>query len=139
MGGAKVPPGLTMVSYSYHLEPIMTPIPSGEARNIQNCIDACAAAIQACQACAAADIRDGGRDCALINLDCADICTATMNALARNSEHHGDYCALCAHICRACAATCAEHAAMHAHCAACQAACEACAHECVKHANERHM
>jgi hypothetical protein len=52
--------------------------------NLQACIEACEEAIHAAQACAAADIREGGdANCALINLDCADICSATMNALAR--------------------------------------------------------
>ena len=106
--------------------------------DLQACIEACEEAIHACQACAAADIREGGdANCALINLDCADICSATMNALARGSEHHGDFCMLCAHICRACAAACAPHADKHAHCAACKAACEACATACDKHARER--
>ena len=110
-----------------------------EKVNIQACIAACEDALRACQACAAADIREGMNDCALINLDCADICTATLNVLARGSAHHGDFCALCAHICRTCAAQCAQHAAMHQHCADCQAACERCAAECDKHAKERHI
>jgi hypothetical protein len=107
-----------------------------EQNNLHACIEACEEAIHASQACAAADIREGNGDCALINLDCADICTATMNALARGSEHHGDFCRLCAHICRTCAAACAVHAKEHAHCARCQRACEICAAECDKHAKE---
>jgi hypothetical protein len=112
---------------------------TSETKNVQACIEACKAAIHACQSCAAADIREGSSHCALINLDCADICTATLNALARSSEHHGDFCALCAHICRACATACAMHADKHEHCANCKAACEACATECAKHAKERHV
>ena len=109
-------------------------------KNLQACIEACEEAIHASQACAAADIREGGgANCALINLDCADICTATMNALARGSEHHGDLCALSAHICTMCAQACAAHADKHAHCAACKTACENCAAACAKHARERHV
>ena len=107
---------------------------------LQACIEACEEAIHACQECAAADIREGMADmanCALLNLDCADICAATMNALARGSVHHGDFCALCAHICRAYAAECAKHADKHEHCARAQQACEACAAECDTHATER--
>ncbi len=110
-----------------------------EQSNLRACIEACEEAIHACQECAAADIREGDGDCALINLDCADICSATMNALARGSVHHGDFCRLCAHICRACAAECAKHAEHHAHCARCQQACEKCAAECAKHAGEAHI
>ncbi|WLI91270.1 four-helix bundle copper-binding protein [Massilia sp. R2A-15] len=110
-----------------------------EKQNRENCIAACAAAIAACQACAAGDIRAGTSLCALINLDCIDICTATMNAMARGSEHHGDFCTVCAHICRACATACAAHAQVHEHCAVCMRACEHCASECMKHAKERHL
>ena len=110
-----------------------------EMANVQSCIQACEEAMRACQVCAAADIREGQNNCALINLDCADICAATLNVMSRGSPHHGDFCALCAHICRACAAECAKHASMHQHCAECQAACERCAAECDKHARERHI
>lgn len=110
-----------------------------ELHNTQTCIVACQEAIRVCQACAAEDIRAGTTLCALINLDCVDICTATMNSLARRSVHHGDLCAVCAHICRACAAVCAPHAETLAHCADCQQACEKCASECVKHVKERHI
>lgn len=107
--------------------------------NLENCILACEEAIRACQACAAADIRAGTTLTALINLDCADICTATRNSMARFSSHHGDLCNVCAHICRACATACAPHADVHAHFAACQFACEKCAAECIKHVKERHI
>lgn len=110
-----------------------------ELSNLNACIEACEEAIHACQTCAAADIREGTAHCALINLDCADICAATLNALARRSEHHGDFCKLCAHICRQCAAVCAAHARTHDHCAKCQAACENCAAECEKHGPEAHL
>jgi hypothetical protein len=107
---------------------------------LARCIDACQAALRACQECAAADVDEGPdmSGCALVNLDCADMCAATINALSRRSEHHGDFCALCAHLCRACAAACEPHAPKHAHCARCLDACRACAAECQKHAAERH-
>lgn len=106
--------------------------------DLQACIEACEEALHACQECAAADIREGGgAECALINLDCADMCAATLNALARGSLHHGDFCALCAHLCRVCAQACAIHADKHAHCKRCQEACEACATACDQHAKER--
>jgi hypothetical protein len=110
-----------------------------ELHNLENCIAACQEAIRACQTCAAADIRAGTSLCALINLDCADMCTATINSMARFSVHHGDFCAICAHICRACATACAPHAATLEHCARCMEACEKCATECAKHAKERHI
>lgn len=118
----------------------MAKIESSESREaLLACIEACEEALHACQECAAADIRDLSAEragCALVNLDCADICAATLNALARASVHHGDFCALCAHICKACAAECAKHS--HEHCQRCKAACEACAAACGKHAGEKH-
>lgn len=103
------------------------------------CIEACEEALHACQECASACIREGSAkeaNCALLDLDCADICEATLKALARRSPHHGDFCAVCAHLCRTCAAECAKHD--HDHCKRCAAACERCASACATHASERH-
>lgn len=109
---------------------------------LTECIEACEEALHACQECAAHDIRSNTHGdmgaCALLNLDCADICAATLNVLARGSPHHGDFCAVCAHLCQTCAAECAKHADKHEHCARCRTACEACAAACSKHASERH-
>jgi hypothetical protein len=76
-------------------------------------------------------------ECALICLDCADICSATLKAMARHSVHHGDFARLAAHICRECAAQCSKHD--HEHCKRCAAACEKCATELDKHASEADM
>lgn len=112
---------------------------TSEAKNLQECIEACEEALHACQECAAADIREKeDSQCALINLDCADICAATLKALARGSGHHGDFCALCAHLCRLSARACAPHADKHVHCKRCQQACETCAAACEKHAVEKY-
>jgi hypothetical protein len=103
------------------------------------CIEACQLCLRACHACAAADVQEphgGMAQCVLINLDCAAICAAMLEALERRSVHHGDFCALCAHLCRACAAECAKHD--HPHCVRCREACERCAEACSRHAGERH-
>ncbi|RZI86732.1 MAG: four-helix bundle copper-binding protein [Rubrivivax sp.] len=108
-------------------------------QDFDECIRACQAALQACQVCVSADVRESHEDmenCILINLDCADMCEATIKVLARQSPHHGDFCAVCTHLCRACAAECAKHD--HEHCQRCRAACEQCAHACGKHASEGH-
>ncbi|WP_343632224.1 four-helix bundle copper-binding protein [Roseateles sp.] len=107
--------------------------------DLEPCLTACAQALLATRHCANACIRSGDRTleaCALIDLDCAAICEATISALSSESPHHGDFCALCAHICRACARECAQH--QHAHCRRCAQACEACAAACEVHAGERH-
>ena len=98
-------------------------------------IEALEECIHACSHCASHDIREGNMvECALICLDCADICAATLKVMARHSTHHGDFAKLCAHICRECAAECNKHD--HEHCKQCAAACEKCAAECDKHATE---
>ena len=111
-----------------------------DMRTFQQCIKACQMAILACQECCSIDIREGGiAKCALINLDCAEICAITVNSMARGSVHHADFCALCAHLCRECAAACALHSESKAHCARCKQACETCAKECDKHASLKYV
>lgn len=52
-------------------------------------IEALEECVHACSDCASHDIREGGIvECALICLDCADICSATLKAMARHSAHH---------------------------------------------------
>nr|WP_297382702.1 four-helix bundle copper-binding protein [uncultured Roseateles sp.] len=109
------------------------------SEDLEPCMRACAEALLATRQCANACIRSGDRTleaCALLDLDCAAVCEATLGALSRESEHHGDFCALCAHLCRACAEECERHS--HAHCKRCAQACRACAEACDVHAGERH-
>ena len=107
--------------------------------DLTSCIEAVEEALHASQHCASHDIREGHTGCALINLDCADACAATLNALARHSAHHGDFCALCAHLCDEAASECEKHADQHEHCRMCAEACRKCAAECRKHASEKDM
>lgn len=110
------------------------------SEDLEPCMKACAQALLATRQCANACIRSGDRlleACALIDLDCAAQCEATIGALSRESPHHGDFCALCAHLCRACAEECEKHE-HHAHCKRCAEACRACAAACEPHAGERH-
>ena len=107
-------------------------------KDLQGCIEACEEALHQCQHCAGHDIREGNMvECALICLDCADACAATLKAMARGSMHHGDFCALCAHLCEECAAECEKHADHHEHCRKCAEACRKCAEECKQHAPEK--
>lgn len=94
-----------------------TPATPATTEDLSACVAACLAALEQSQACANACIRSGDRmleNCALLSLDCAAICQATLNVLLRQSDHHGDFCALCQHICNACARECEQH--QHAHC-----------------------
>jgi hypothetical protein len=101
-------------------------------------IEALEECVHACSDCASHDIREGNMvECALICLDCADICAATLKVMARHSAHHGDFAKLAAHICRECATQCSRHD--HEHCKRCAVACETAATECDKHAGEADM
>ena len=61
-------------------------------------------------------------------LDCAAACEAAATLMANGSRYHSAYCALCAEICRACAASCETlgdmDACVHV-CLECAARCDA--------------
>jgi hypothetical protein len=110
-------------------------------KDLESCIEALEECVHQCQHCVAHDVKEGGHMAvdALLCLDCADACSAALNALARGSQHHGDFCKLAAHLCGLCATECEKHAGEHQHCAKAAAACRACAAECQKHVGESDM
>jgi hypothetical protein len=106
---------------------------------MSRCIDACFSAVETCTACADACLSE--RDvshlvpCIRLNLDCAAVCNATGNIMARsNKAGHRQLLeaqlANCTAFCRACAEECRRHGDMHRHCAVCAEACTACAEAC---------
>ena len=106
---------------------------------MSRCIDACFSCVETCTACADACLseRDVARlvACIRLNLDCAAVCNATGNIMARsNKAGHRQLLeaqlANCIAFCRACAEQCNNHSEMHRHCAVCAEACTACAEAC---------
>jgi uncharacterized protein DUF326 len=106
---------------------------------MSRCIDACFNCVETCTACADACLseRDVSRlvACIRLNLDCAAVCNATGNIMARsNKAGHRQLLeaqlANCIAFCRACADECGGHSEMHKHCAVCAEACTACAEAC---------
>ena len=104
-----------------------------------NCIEACFACAQTCTSCADACVAEaevtGLRQCIRLNLDCAAVCNAIGNIMARsNKAGHRQLLeaqlANCIAFCRACADECRRHGEMHRHCAVCAEACTACAEAC---------
>jgi hypothetical protein len=106
---------------------------------MSRCIDACFSCVETCTACADACLSE--RDvshlvaCIRLNLDCAAVCNATGNIMARsNKAGHRQLLeaqlANCIAFCRACAEACGRHGGMHQHCAVCAEACTACAEAC---------
>ncbi|WP_276254597.1 four-helix bundle copper-binding protein [Halomontanus rarus] len=97
---------------------------------IQNCIDNCLEAAQACEWCADACAGEGEEmaECIRLCRDVADLTTLHARFMARDSDYHADLAAVCADACEACAEECAQHD--HEHCQVCADACEACAESC---------
>ncbi|MER7283148.1 four-helix bundle copper-binding protein [Dactylosporangium sp. NPDC000244] len=101
-------------------------------------IDAIAVCTQACIACADACMSERTvaelSKCVRINLDCADVCAATIRVLLRQ----GDYDAklnralleACVTACRSCGDECSAHAKKYEHCRICAEACRACEEAC---------
>jgi hypothetical protein len=118
------------------------------AEAMSRCIDACFGCVETCTACADACLSerdvDNLRSCIRLNLDCAAVCNATGNIMARSNKagHRQLLEALlanCIAFCRACANSCAQHAGMHRHCQVCADACTVCAESCTEMLNAMRM
>lgn len=110
-----------------------------KAPSLANAIEACFACAQACTACADACLGEQGvaplLRCVRLNLDCADLCTATGRILSR--QFAADAAILrealqaCEQACKHCGDECSHHA-QHGmeHCRVCAEACRRCALAC---------
>ena len=107
---------------------------------LTTCIEACITCAATCTACADACLGEEMVhhlvQCIRTNLDCATICHATGDILARQTEidwrlayHQVESCRAA---CRACADMCAQHAQMHEHCRVCADVCRMCEDACDK-------
>jgi hypothetical protein len=93
---------------------------------------------QVCNTCADACLNEKNvqslAGCIRLNLDCADICTATAAVLSRLTEAPMEHIRLqlktCAKACEVCGAECDKHASSHAHCRVCAESCRGCAAAC---------
>lgn len=96
------------------------------------CIDACNTCAIACNYCAGSclqekDVQMMAR-CIALDIDCAQMCTLAVAAMARGSEHAQAICNLCADLCQSCAQECDKHDMKH--CKECSKACVQCVKEC---------
>jgi hypothetical protein len=114
------------------------PSPAAHADKLAACIDACRACLVSCTSCADACI--GGYDpkamaeCIRTDLDCADICAATIAVLTRQTNtnaavQRAQLQAMVA-ACKACGDTCMSHADKHEHCKLCGQTCRECEQAC---------
>jgi Domain of Unknown Function (DUF326) len=93
---------------------------------------------QACTGCADDDLSE--RDiaelakCIRLNLDCADVCAATVRVISRQTEYDANLTRslveACATACKSCGDECQRHAEMHEHCRVCAEACRRCERAC---------
>lgn len=98
------------------------------------CIEACNSCFVACNHCAASCLREPDvgmmARCIALDMDCSQVCTLAVAAMARDSAYAKAVCALCAEICQACGDECAKYDMEH--CQQCAKACRKCAEECRK-------
>ena len=106
--------------------------PTTHMNEISAAIDACFEAEKITTICADACIAEKEfemlRECIRLDLDCADICSATGRLIARQAQPKPDLwrAALqaCIEVCRACAAECGKHADRFEHCRITKECCE---------------
>jgi hypothetical protein len=103
-----------------------------------HCIEECYDCAQACISCADASL--GEKDLAdliqsiRLNMDCADVCTATGAVTTRRTGSNETVMRAmidaCVMACGLCAEECERHAKMHEHCRICAEACRSCEEAC---------
>ncbi|XVH32121.1 four-helix bundle copper-binding protein [Haloferacaceae archaeon DSL9] len=97
---------------------------------MQNCLDNCLEAAQACEWCADACAGEGEEmaDCIRLCRDVADIATLHARFIARDSAFESDLAGVCADACEECADECEQHD--HDHCQVCAEVLRECAETC---------
>jgi len=101
-------------------------------------IDALSDCAQACIADADDDLREEDLaemvTCIRLCWDCADVCTATLGVVSRQTARDtGVTRALleaCVAVCKSCGDECERHAPHHEHCRICEQACRRCEQAC---------
>jgi len=72
--------------------------------------------------------------CIRLCLDCADVCTATVRVISRQTGYDAhvtkSLLEACAATCKSCGDECEHHAKMHKHCGICAEACQRCEQAC---------
>ncbi|USZ69445.1 four-helix bundle copper-binding protein [Halorussus salilacus] len=97
---------------------------------MDECIDNCFEATQACEWCAdeCIDEDEDMARCIRLCRDVADIASMHARFMVRSSEFHEDLAATCADACEECADECEQHD--HEHCQVCADVLRECAESC---------
>ena len=109
-----------------------------DPRLVADAVDAAAACAISCTVCASACLsEDHPKEmsvCIRDDLDCADLCEATVRHLARLNRSDKQLTisllAACIEACVQCAASCQPHVEHHEHCRLCAEACGRCERAC---------
>lgn len=112
----------------------------GGHMSLAECIALCLKCHATCQDAVGKTLSGAGRaEPALVMtlLDCAEICQATANSMARGSPVHTAFCAACAQVCDACAEACGKAGAAAA-LQPCADLCRECAMSCRHMAGSMH-
>ncbi len=115
--------------------------PSGaavDAEALATLIDSCLECAQACTACADACLGEGNIEmlsrCIRLDLDCADVCEATVKVLSRQLAFEPEMARpvvnACARAVKLCGDECEQHADHHEHCRVCMDSCRRCEEAC---------
>jgi hypothetical protein len=111
-----------------------------DADRLATTIDALSDCAQACTACADDCLSEQQVaelvKCIRLNLDCADVCSATLRVLSRQTEYDANLTRpqlqACVAACTSCGDECQRHAQMHDHCRVCAEACRRCEQACTQ-------
>jgi hypothetical protein len=111
---------------------------SADAGLLAATIDALSDCAQACRADADDDLREQNLaemvTCIRLCLDCADVCTAAVGVVSRQTAYDASVTrpllAACVAVCRSCGDECERHAQHYAHCRVCEQACRRCEQAC---------
>jgi hypothetical protein len=105
-----------------------------DMKMMQDCIEACSAAEQACVMCADADASENMGRCASMCTMTADVTNTMMRMMMRpmgmDMKSMMAMLEACMTMCRACAEECITHAEMSEHCKMCAQVCMNCADAC---------
>jgi hypothetical protein len=101
-------------------------------------IDALSDCAQACAADADADLAEQDLaemvKCIRLCWDCADVCTATLGVVSRQTAYDASVTRplleACVATCNSCGDECERHAQHHEHCRVCEQACRRCEQAC---------
>jgi len=109
-----------------------------DAGVLASTIDALSDCAQACTADADANLAEQNLAdmvrCIRLCLDCADICTATLRVISRQTSYDASVTRLqleaCVASCKSCGDECERHAPHQEHCRTCEQACRRCEQAC---------